>query len=273
VFVLSKIVGAFLQPMSLLLAILTLALLWHHRRPQRSRALLAIAVLTIAGFHLMPGAYWLVTPLEERFPQPTLPDHVDGIIVLGGAIEADASAAVHQIELNDSAERVFAGVALARRYPEARLLYSGGSGLVRDQDHREADTAQVLLLSLGMDPQRVIFERNSRNTRENAVDSMQLAQPKAGETWLLVTSAWHMPRSVGCFRRAGWQVTPYPVDYAGAEVHQWLGINGDVQLHIATEALKEWAGLVAYHLLGYTDAWFPSPSSSHIVSAQAATHS
>ncbi len=259
-FALSKILGGLIRPASLLLFAMLLALLWHRSRPRASHGLLAGATLAFALLNVTPAACWLVTPLEQRFPQPSLPNHVDGVIVLGGAINTDASTAVHQVELNESAERMMAAVALLRRYPQARLLFSGGSGLLLSPDNREADTARVLLDSLGVDARNVLFERNSRNTWENAVDSLQLAHPHQGETWLLVTSAWHMPRAVGCFRRAGWTVTPYPVDYLGPEVTQWFSFNGDEQLRIATLALKEWAGLIAYHLLGRTDAFFPSPS-------------
>jgi uncharacterized SAM-binding protein YcdF (DUF218 family) len=259
-FALSKFVGGLLRPPTLLLITLALALAWQRSRPRASRMLLIAAVLAVAGLHLAPGASWLVSPLENRFPQPALPEHVDGFIVLGGVIDTDASAATHQTELNESAGRITAAIALMHRYPDARMLFSGGAGLLFSQEHREADMAHDFLISLGVDTGHALFERNSRTTWENAVDSMEIAHPRQGETWLLVTSAWHMPRAVGCFRRAGWKVTPYPVDYRGAEVDQWFAFNGDEQLRIATLALKEWVGLVAYRLLDRTDAFFPSPT-------------
>lgn len=108
---------------------------------------------------------------------------------------------------------------------------------------------------------RLILEERSRNTRENARFSAELANPKPGERWLLVTSAWHMPRAVGCFRRAGFPVTAYPVDYRTAGPRDATRFNtfasdGLLEFDLA---VKEWIGLVAYKLAGYTDAWMPGP--------------
>jgi uncharacterized SAM-binding protein YcdF (DUF218 family) len=259
-FILSKVVGGLLRPISLILIALALSFHWHRSKPVASRRLLGAIVLLLALFHLAPVSAWLAEPLEQRFPQPTLPARVDGIIVLGGVINPRPPKQVQVPQLNDAAERITAPLVLMRNHPEARLLFTGGSASLDANAVKEADIAKELFLSLGVDPQRMLFERNSRNTWENAVDSLPIGQPKDGETWVLVTSAWHMPRAVGCFRRAGWKVIPYPVDYAAPEVNYWFIFNGDEQLSVATFMIKEWIGLVSYHLLGRTDAFFPSPS-------------
>jgi uncharacterized SAM-binding protein YcdF (DUF218 family) len=256
-FVLSKIAWALLSPCTLLALALLLAFLLHRRRPALSRGLVGLSLLFIAALSLTPLAHWTIAPLERRFPPPQLPAKVDGIIVLGGAIEVEDSRP-GQPALNDSAERITALVALARRYPDARLVYSGGSGLVRNQTQREADLARPLFEAMGIAPDRVIYERDSRNTWENAVDSRKLADPRPGQTWLLVTSSWHMPRSVGCFRKAGWTVLPYPVDYLDNRT-QWVGFDVVEPLHALSTAEREWLGLLAYHLMGRTDALFPAP--------------
>jgi uncharacterized SAM-binding protein YcdF (DUF218 family) len=257
-FVLSKIVWALVSPCALLFLALLLAFLAHRRRPTLSRWLTGLALLFIAALALAPLAHWVIGPLEQRFAEPALPERVDGIVVLGGAIALQDMQPSGQPALNDAAERLTALVALARRYPDAKLVYSGGSGLVRNQTGREADVAKPLLESMGIAPERMIYERDSRNTWENALYSKKLADPKPGETWLLVTSAWHMPRSVGCFRKAGWTVLPYPVDYLGNN-RQWAGFDADEQLHAVSTAEREWIGLLAYHLMGRTDALFPAP--------------
>jgi uncharacterized SAM-binding protein YcdF (DUF218 family) len=105
------------------------------------------------------------------------------------------------------------------------------------------------------------MERRSRNTQENAEFSKALAAPKSGERWLLVTSAYHMPRSVGVFRKAGFAVEPYPVDWrVGGPADRWrfrtFAIDGLANLDAGT---REWMGLVAYRISGKTSEFFPGP--------------
>jgi uncharacterized SAM-binding protein YcdF (DUF218 family) len=223
-----------------------------------SRGLLGLMLLALAAVAVLPVTRWVIGPLEQRFPVPQLPDKVDGIIVLGGAIDLDSTGNPDMPAVNGAGERLLAFAELARRYPDARLVYSGGSGLVSDQDAREADLAKPLFLTLGLDVTRTLYERDSRNTWENAVISKRLVKPQPGQTWLLVTSAWHMPRAVGCFRQVGWNVLPYPVDYLG-RTKPWLGLDAINQLHSIGIAEKEWIGLVAYWLMGRSDALFPAP--------------
>ena len=257
-FALSKILWSLLAPGSLLFLLLLGAWILLPRAPRSGRALVGLALAGSGALMLLPLTHWIVGPLEQRFPIPPLPPHVDGIVVLGGAILPYASQLAGQPQLGGAGERITAAVALSRRYPNARLLFSGGSGALRDQVHREADIAGPLFEALGVEPERILLERDSRNTWENALLSKQLAQPKPGETWLLVTSAWHMPRAVGCFRMAGWNLLPYPVDYIAGDAH-WFALSPDDTLAGTTVGLKEWLGLLAYHLMHRTDAWFPAP--------------
>ncbi len=218
-------------------------------------ALLAIAVLPVGD--------WLISPLERRFPPPReLPGQVDGVIVLGGMINLEISAAHGRPELDQAADRLVAFVALARKYPEAKLVFTGGSGLLADSEHREADFAQDALQDLGVELARVLFERNSRNTHENALFTYVRVAPGPEELWLLITSASHMPRAVGVFRRIGWQVTPYPVDY----YTDGGSLRFDFQrgLEVLSTALREWIGLTAYRLLGWTDRLFPAPRDDRV---------
>ncbi len=182
--------------------------------------------------------------------------------MLGGAIDLTNTVDLQQPALGGAAERMTQAVALTRRYPEAKLLFSGGSGLVRSHSFNESQVARALFESLGVDPAHALYEERSRNTWENALYSKQLADPQPGQTWLLVTSAWHMPRAVGCFRRAGWAVVPYPVDYLGNDA-EWLQFNASTQLDLLSVVLHEWVGLLAYRLMGRTDALFPAPQPVH----------
>ena len=156
----------------------------------------------------------LLYPLEPRFPPwDAARGAPDGIIVLGGSIDADLSAAHGTPVVRSAPDRIIAAAALAHRYPNARIVFTGGSANLISNDAREADFAAAIFESLGIAKSRLIMERRSRNTLENAEFSKALVAPKPGERWLLVTSAFHMPRSVGLFRKAGFAVEPYPVDW------------------------------------------------------------
>ncbi len=168
------------------------------------------------------------------------------------------SAAWSQSELSNSAEREVAFVKLARDYPQAKLLMTGGNGGILDQEFREADISRNLLTDLGMNTNRIVFERDSRNTYENAINSKPLMQPQQGETWLLITSGYHMPRSVGIFCQQGWAVLPWPVDHqTSSDTLLRFGLNPAGNLNALRNALHEWAGLVVYYMTGKTPAVLP----------------
>lgn len=199
--------------------------------------------------------------LENRFPQPDLPAEVAGIVVLGGAFDTRVARTRGVPELNEAADRVTASLALARRYPDARVLYSGGVAAVFEEDIPETEVASDLFLSLGLEPDRLALDSRARDTYENALFSKQLAQPKPGEVWLLVTSAYHMPRAVGTFRVAEFAVLPYPVDYrTPAGTALWRPSSTTTRnLEKVHFAIREYLGLLAYRLAGRTDSLIPSP--------------
>jgi uncharacterized SAM-binding protein YcdF (DUF218 family) len=188
---------------------------------------------------------------------PQLPAAVDGIIVLGGAEGAERTASHGgQPQLSGAAERLIVFADLARRYPAARLIFSGRSAALSTGPVSEADVARSALRMMGADTARIQFEAESRNTIENAEKSLPLAQPRPGQTWLLVTSAIHMPRAVNCFRAVGWPVLPYPVDFiaGGKDDEPFNPLYGLTRLD---GAAQEWVGLVAYRMLGRTHELLP----------------
>ncbi|WP_341988548.1 YdcF family protein [Azorhizobium sp. AG788] len=231
------------------------------RRP--AIALTGLSVLGVLVFGFSPAANYLASPLEERFP-PFQDDGkpVAGIILLGGAEVPDVALARGVPALNDAAERMVAFAALARRYPEARLVFSGGSAALEPGEAVEADAVRLTLVDLGIDMQRMIFERRSRNTAENAAFTRQLVDPAPGSRWLLVTSAFHMPRAVGCFRGADFPVEAYPVDYRTVSPRALDGGFTRVAqgLDLTDLVAKEWLGLLAYYLSGRIPALFPAPN-------------
>jgi uncharacterized SAM-binding protein YcdF (DUF218 family) len=220
----------------------------------------SVALLAIGGWS--PLANMLMLPLEQRFPAwDASRGAPDGVIVLGGAVSSDVSAERGEPQVNEAAERIAALVALARQYPDARLVYSGGSANLIGNAALEADHALDLLVRLGVPRGRMLIERQSRNTEENATLSKALAQPKPGERWLLVTSAAHMPRAVGVFRKAGFPVEAYPVDWRTGGPGDMIAPFDRVStgLQRLDTAAHEWVGLVVYRLAGKTSSLFPGP--------------
>jgi uncharacterized SAM-binding protein YcdF (DUF218 family) len=262
-FVLSKIAGFFALPSNLIATLLTLAailLITGRRRIGSALSVMAVVLLLVAGYS--PLSTVLMLTLSERFPpwQPGGPDP-DGIIVLGGGIDSGPAKARGTAELNGSAERVVAMLQLARQFPHARIVYSGGSSSLFPHGVAEAPIAARLLDSFGVPPDRIILEERSRTTNENAIFVRDMIAPKPGERWLLVTSAYHMPRAVAVFRAAGLDVEPYPVDW---RTRGWIdairpfdelseGLSrSDIVAH-------EWTGLLMYWLSGRSKDLLPHP--------------
>ncbi|MBZ8132542.1 YdcF family protein [Afifella sp. IM 167] len=263
-FIVSKVGGFFLAPSN---ALLVLALLGGALLLLRFRlfggAALTTSLVLLAACGWGPVANWLILPLENRFERPSADAPApDGIIILGGALSDRVSSLRGSgLELTEAGDRVLAMIELARAYPKARIVFSGGTGLlVLDSPESEASLIGSVAEDLGLAPGRVELEPDSRNTAENARFSKRLVEPKPDETWWLVTSAYHMPRAIGCFRAAGFPVTAYPVDYRAA-ADDWLLPFSRIGagLERTDIAAREWAGLLAYRLTGRVSSLFPGP--------------
>jgi len=259
-FILSKIVWFVVEPANLLMLMVLAgaALLWYGKAKAAKYTLTAAAALILA-VTLLPLGDALLMPLEQRFAVPSeIPQKLDGVILLGGAQEPLLTRDYHQPVMNGAAETMTAFLALARTHPEARLVFSGGSGDIRNQGITEADTVKLFLRQQGFDPKKLIYETHSRNTYENVTFSKRLVQPKPGERWLLVTSAYGMPRAVGVFRAAGWPVIPYPCNYhVGRNLHLLPSLHFMDSFSTLEMAMHEWIGLAAYYITGKTDTLLP----------------
>jgi uncharacterized SAM-binding protein YcdF (DUF218 family) len=260
-FVIGKVAWIVAQPSNFLALVFALGLVLRAVGRRRSgRVLIAGSLALFLLCAVLPVGAWLIAPLENRFPMPRLPERVDGIVVLGGAIQPSLSADRGALALNGNVERLTAFAELARRYPGAKLVFTGGSGSLAEPEMREGDWVGAFLDAVGLPRARVAIERDSRSTGENARFTKALVKPQPGETWLLVTSARHMPRSVGAFRKEGWQVVPYPVDYVTPRsVGFGLGFGLARGLAAVDAAAYEWFGLAYYRLSGRIDEWFPRP--------------
>lgn len=261
-FYLSKIFWFFAQPLNFAIFLLAAGLvfsLFGQRRMFRISVLASLLILALSTWTSLGSL--MLNPLEERFPRPAQPANVAGIVVLGGGFEGAINLARGGYELNSGGDRFVETAILARRYPEAKIVISGGSGALMLDGEGDADTAPRLLEALGVSRERMILENQSRNTFENAEFSKELVTPGPDETWLLVTSAFHMPRSIALFAKAGFPVVAWPVDYrtSGQEGIGLFTDNPADSLQNTTMAMREWIGLWAYWLSGRIDAPFPGP--------------
>lgn len=261
-FTFSKILGFFALPSNIMMLIgLAGLILLRTRRRRLGQGFIAASLVALAVAGWSPLGNWLMASLEDRFPAwNTAVEAPDGIIVLGGSISGELSAVRQNVALNEAAERLTAVAGLARRYPAARIVFAGGSEKLLG-GRAEADFVLPLFESFGIARERVALEGRSRNTAENARFTRDLLQPKDGERWLLVTSAYHMPRAIGVFRREGFAVEAYPVDWrtrGTADALAPFGVLSDGLARTDT-AVREWAGLLGYWATGRSAELLPAP--------------
>jgi uncharacterized SAM-binding protein YcdF (DUF218 family) len=261
--VISKTLGVMALPTNFMIGLGTLGVILLLTRFWRvGRALMVTSLVLLAICAWSPLGKLLLYPLETRFPPwDASKGPPDGIIVLGGPIDADLSAVHGGAVVSAAGDRIIASALLALRYPNARLLYTGGSANLLSNDAKEADYAADLFEGLGIARSRLLMEKASRNTLENAAFSKAMVNPKPGERWVMVTSAFHMPRAVGLFRKAGFDVEAYPVDWRlgrSSDLFTFSNVAGDGLSRI-DPAVREWMGLIVYRLTGKTDAFLPGP--------------
>lgn len=262
---LSKLFWLIAEPSSLLFAcwLAGAALLWSPWYGL-GRVLVSLAALATLAVATLPLGQWALRPLEDRFAPPaTLPNRVDGILVLGGVIDESiiGRRGIPRSLAATGSPRLDAFLELSRRYPMARHVFTGGSiELINGRD-TEADVVRRIFARIGVDTTRILFEDRSRNTIENARYSYQLIKPDPEQQWLLITSARHMPRAIGTFRQVGWtNLIAFPVDYATdheTPFQPQFGLGANLQF--LSEAVREYIGLVAYYSLGRMSTLFPAP--------------
>lgn len=260
----AKFIKTLLMPGALFIAALLVAfvLLNTRRGALWGRRLLGLALLGYVALGTFPLGAWALNILEDRFP--VVRDHegpVSGIIVLGGALDTTMTRERGVLQLGSSAERMTEFVRLARAHPQAKRVFAGGIGLVFDRATTEAEIAKRFFEDIGFDASQIVFEDRSRNTSESARLAYDLVQPGADETWILITSASHMPRAMGLFRHEGWSVVAHPVDHGtlpGAPTSWWPSWPGG--LGRANAAAYEWGALIAARIRGRTDTLLPGPS-------------
>jgi uncharacterized SAM-binding protein YcdF (DUF218 family) len=267
-FIASKIFWMLASPIILLLFVaLCGLLLCKGGRVRFARALGLAAILVLLATAALPLDGLIIGPLENRFPLPPADmAPPTGIIVLGGAIDDEASAARGETVFDEGGGRITEAVILAKRYPQARVVYTGGTAsLAPGASSTEALRARELMGQLGVAPERITIEDKSRNTDENARFTAAIVHPEPSQRWVVVTSAFHMPRAMGVFEKAGFHPIAYPVAFY--TLGRWpndlrLSFDPARSLRILELAVHEWIGLAAYWASGRIDHLFPGPASS-----------
>lgn len=261
-FILSKILWFLLKPSMLLFLGMTAGFVLVMTRFRRAGLMLfGVMFLALWAITVIPVGEMMIRNLEERFPKQTaLPDTIGGIVVLGGSIDPLMSRARGQIAVDSSMERLLFFAMLGDARPGVPLLFTGGSGHLFEQDSKEGHYFENLAKLLGLDNSRLIIESESRNTMENAVLSKALVTIEPNRPWVLITSARHMPRAVGLFRKQGWPVIPYPVDYITLPTRGWtLSLENLGGQSMLDAAVHEFLGMAVSYALGYMETLYPAP--------------
>lgn len=253
-FLLSKLLAFALQPLFVVMLLLLCGLLLWPRRPRAGRGLAWAALLALVASTWTPIPVALMHRLEAHYPAPA-PDldlrGYAGVVVLGGALSYSALWEAHgKVALNEAAERMTEAVALARLHPHLRVLFTGGNASLSGSGVPEAARARLFFERMGVPAAQMLYEDQSRNTAENATLSATLPGVDKKARWLLLTSANHMPRSMGVFLKAGWNVTPYPVDYRTTGAVDWLDFSLASGPETWHAVLHETLGYQVYRWLG-----------------------
>jgi uncharacterized SAM-binding protein YcdF (DUF218 family) len=263
-FIASKVIYFCIQPSSLAFLALAAGFLFlQFKHPKPAALLLLLGFGIVVLFGVLPGGTVLVLPLEQRFATRVMDvpqEKISGIILLGGFEDGSVTEGRGGLALNESAERLTETVRLARVLPDAKVIFTGGSGSLFGGEGIGPDIAKYFI-DAGIEPSRIVIENNSRNTYENAMFTKALVKPQPSDKWLLVTSAFHMPRSVGVFRKAGFDVVPYPVDFRTRGRRDAVRPFDSISAGLARTdlAVKEWIGLLAYWASGRSASLFPGP--------------
>jgi uncharacterized SAM-binding protein YcdF (DUF218 family) len=250
-FILSKLLWEIAEPSHFLFFLVcaaALCILFKWRRAGLILGLLAGLFLAVAG--LSPLPWMAMRAWEDQYPRPPSPPHVDGILILGSGFNSELLEARGAPQTNSGAYRLVEGFIAARHHPEARVVFSGGSGALEGARLSEAETARYVLEELGLDSRRLTLEARSRNTYENILFSKQMVKPRAGEIWLLATSAAHMPRAMAIAKKQHWPMLPWPTDYMTMPDTESGWFNIGENMNFTDYVVHEWIGMLAYRATG-----------------------
>ncbi len=252
-FYVSKIFWTLAKPLNFIWLLILLGLVYQCiKNKQWPNKMLSFGMLLFLFLGVTPVGYNMLVFLETRYERPSvMPTKVDGIIVLGGGINAEMSHMTDMLVANADVTRVSEFVGLGKKYPTAKMVYSGGSGRIFHQDKGESAIAAQFLQLSAIDEGRIIYERKSRNTHENVKNSKEIVKPQEGEVWMMVTSMFHTPRSVGIFDKQGWEVVPYPSSPKTTGQYTVMpSFDVNLNFKLLSIAVREYIGCIVYYFSG-----------------------
>jgi len=254
-FYLSKVLWLIINPFNILIFFLLITIFFLFLKKNiLTYFFLSLFFIFLFSFGIFPTGKYLIYKLEKNYHDAIfLPDKVDGLLILGGATNPFLSDEFNQINLNDSAERLIESITLIKNYTEAKIIFTGGSGLIEKPKMDHARIAKQFFMQIGLDTDNIIFENKSRNTYENILYSKNIAKPKKNEKWIVITSAFHMNRAIFIGEKYDWILTPYAVDFTQPKKFIFkLNLNLLNNLNLMQRGSHEWIGLIAYYLMGRT---------------------
>ena len=258
-FYLSKILWLILNPFNIFILINFLIIILYVLSFRRlSITIFVINFLFLIIISILPIGNYLIYQIEKEYHSNTeIPENIDGILILGGATDALMFKEYGQISLNGSAERLVESVDIIRKHQNAKVIFSGGSGVLNRPDLGHSDVAKFFYKKMGLDTNRLIFENSSRNTYENILFSKKIIIPKKNEKWLLITSASHMKRAQLVAEKNNWNFIPYAVDFKNLKNFKFIfNLNLLSNINSFQQGSHEWLGLVSYYLMGRTSKIF-----------------
>ena len=248
---LSKLLDVLASPLTWALLLLVAALAYR-RRPSRSYTLVAVSAIVLYAFSTEPVANRAMRWVEASAASTFRPAVVyDAVIVLSGEVDAAASRASGRVELTAAADRIVAGFELLREGRARAILLSGGAVAPEAGEPSEAERVAGELRAWGIPPDRIVVEGASRNTHENAIEAARVVAARGWKTLVLVTSAAHMSRALGCFRAVGLAPDALPVDRRAGDGRGESWLPRARALSQSADALHELAGRAAYRIAGY----------------------
>ena len=258
-FFLSKILWILFSPFNLILLLIILAFIFSFFKfILCSRIFYLSALLLFLTTGAIPTGAFLMHQLEKNYyNKVSLPNTIDGILILSGATRPYLTKIHNQVTIKSNGERLIESVVLIKKYPKAKVIFAGGSNTILDYEFTHSEAAKIFYQNLGINLDRINFEDQSRNTYENIVFSKNIANPKVDENWVLVTSAFHLKRSINISEKISWNLIPYPTDFNQPKKFNWkFEYNLLNNLVLFRQASHEWLGIIAYYLMGRTSKIF-----------------